>query len=452
MCPPVPLDYGVMFISNSSYANLTAGRGLGQWSVDSVGLVKRFLGPDVVIPVDFASGANAGAFHVLDLSKGGIAMPAQTPEEQAAQQAALGAVIADMYAFMAPYGDWITTGKRPDPVPAELLKPYLQTVAERNWWSFVLGIGFNILQGSGYAPLSKLTTLDGLHAVTPLTLDMFTRSGASFSIAGGCHNLYEAMRAYVGVNRVILNANIKSVIRPKNANAQRPIVVHGFIESNNNAEAKTPDAPLSSGPQSVPATPFNYRCDKIVLAFAPLLHNLQAFQLEDAEYDLFATLEAHYYLAMVLNYTGGSLASVATPFTIFNMNFTNLPTLESALPNLSIISRVLPIPGSLTGAWANADGPVSFDDIRAAVERDLAVIETTGLLTGLQALGYKYHYYSPIWSAGALAASPSADTVLRNLQGQRGTYYVSATAAGVDSTSTVWNHAYELVQAHFPAK
>lgn len=446
------VDSGVLFLINSTYANATEGRGKGRWALGSIEFASRFLGPQAIVPVDFTSGANSGTSYVLDLSKGGFQAPAQSPDQAQEQQRALTANIIDMYTYMTPYADWLVAGEFPEEIPAELLRPFLQLVAERNWWVFVTSVGFNLLQGSGFAPLEKLTVLEALTAINPVVLDMFTRPGAAFGIGGGCQNLYDAMSAYIGAENIVVNANVRSVLRPRVPSARTPIVVQGFIEANRNGEARVPtDLGDSTGRSTRPAQPFNYRCQQVVVAFYPLLQNLGAMQLSDEETELFEQLAAHYYLSMVLNFTAGSLASEPGLFTIFNYNLTNLPTLQPALPSLSIVSRIYPGVGGLTGAWANADGPLPIGELLEAVRRDLRVLEGTGILGNATIATYDYHYYAPFWTGAAVSSSPNAFSRFRALQGKRGTHWVGAASAW-DATPVVWNQAYKLVTSSFPVK
>lgn len=421
------IEAGVQVFSDTLRATQN---GRGTFSIDSRTLVKRFVPSSLVFDIDYTQ--SLVDTTLIDLATGYI-LPPPDPTTLPYIQQAIANAFARLYGFSLQY-PWLNTGKRPDPIPnpSIFFSPFTDFINQYDLWPLTIPVLNTLLYGSGIGPLENITTLEALQAISPMVLDPYMGPGAAFAVGSSCQSLYDGVYQYLGVDNVVFNVDIDFIQRPNTPTSQRPIVVKGSYKNEFGFDVE-----------------FNYKCEKVINAIYPLIQNIDPiYQLSNEEYSLFSEVEAHYYLAMAINFTGGSFATTPTASLLYNINASNQPSMQTNLPSLSIISK--PVPGGFAGAWANADGVATLDEMMVAVNRDLSNIPPS-LIENPQVIFKNLHLYSPHFSTRSLLASPSADTRLRNLQGQQGTYWVGA-AVTVDSSTLQWNQAYELISANFPNK
>jgi hypothetical protein len=447
---PGYVDYGVVVYQDTARANAS---GYGVWSLDS----KKFV-QDLGIPtidLDFASnqrrGIDAGTLRV-DIKNGvQIPDPVLTPEQQQAFALQIQAAFGRIYNTTLQY-PWLNTGKRPDPIPSFMLEPFTSFITRYQLEILYQPLFFGLLTGGGMGSIERLTTLEALQVLAPVTLDIFQVAGAGFVPQGGCQVVYDAIFRYLGgAANVKLNANIRSVRRSRVDNR---VYISGKYQSRSNGFHN--GRPLGGDcdddddddDDNDNRNAFMFQCRKLIVGIYPVIQNLAFLDMTDEEFFLFSQVEANYYMAMLVNATGGSLANKA--FTINNFDPTRPPSFFPALPSFSTLTRNTA--AGPIAAYANSDSevPVSYDKAVKLVTDALPRIPSN-LLNGFKVAEINYHLYDPHFKVAALRASPSADTRLARLQGKSNTFWVGA-ATRYDASSVVWNQAYELVVANFPVK
>jgi len=450
---PGYVDYGVVVYQDTARANAS---GYGVWSLDSKKFVQGLGIP--TIDLDFASnsrrGVDAGTLRV-DIKQGfQVPDPVMTPEQQQAFGLAIQSAFGRIYNTTLQY-PWLNNGKRPDPIPSFMLEPFTNFIARYQLEILYQPLFFGLLTGGGMGSMERLTTLEALQVLSPITLDIFQVAGAGFVPLGGCQVVYDAIFQYLGgANNVKLNANVRSVRRSRSDSRVYISGVYGGKGFHNgrplggDCDDDEDEDRRRDHDDDDDDKAFMFQCRKLVMAIYPVTQNLRFLDLTDEEFYLFSQVEANYYLAMLVNATGGSLADKT--FTINNFDTTRPPSFFPALPSFSTLTRNTP--AGPIAVYANSDSeiPVTYDQAVKLVTDALPRIPSN-LLNGFTVAEINYHLYDPHFKVDALRASPSADTRLARLQGKSSTYWVGA-ATRYDASAVVWNQAYELVVQHFPVK
>ncbi len=385
--------------------------------------VLRWLPPADIIPLDFSHG-DFGAEYLVDLALGGIQPPPVGSQTALAEEEAIGASLGRLIGFVSQY-PWLNTAEIPDPIPAPLLQPFLVTVAELNLWPLAIPVFASLLSGQGVGPLSNLTTLEAVLTADQMVLSILTGPGSAFAVGSGCQSMYDVIAATYLAGHVVYNVSIDAIIRPSTCGAESPVRIHASVNNG--------------------ATHNEYHCGALIMAIGyPTLENLQMLQLTEEEESLFGQFSTRPYMDAAFEFTEGATIA-GKPFTIFNVNLTS-PTLETNLPSMSVATRSVPTGGA--AAWANGVNPTDQATMLAALEAGLAEVPAQ-FFTNARVIFSSLHQYSGHFSVPALSASPNAYTRVTALQGTRGTYWVGA-GITKDSSAVIWNHAFNLLQKHFP--
>lgn len=417
------VDIGVQGYTNSSFANKN---GLGTWAFDSAQFVSQFVPASLIHPFGVSPASSSASYYANFKTGQLLTETINATEFEIALNTLLG--IVSQY-------PWLNTAERPDPVPAFMLEPFADFIAQHNLGVLVDNVMYSLVFASGYGSLSQMSTLQGLIGLSAINL-MFVLNApyCGFSILGGCHVLYEGIAAYLG-DAVTYGATITELDRDTSF----------FSHEHPNAGAATISGYTltSSGHKSH----FSYQCGKTIIAIYPLLQNLLPwFDATPQEFFLFSNLVAQGYLTMATTFTEGSVAGQA--FGISNFD----PTQQYQLPQLPALSgfqRVLPVGPAAAFVNSQSSFTPACEMLDAAWEQFAGV--PSSVISNIKISAWSLHQYAPHWTTRSQAQSPSPDTQLKNLQGQHGTYWVGSGVASEGST-VVWNHAYKLIQANFPPK
>lgn len=243
---------------------------------------------------------------------------------------------------------------------------------------------------------------------------------------GGCSKIYQGITAFLGEENVVLDSLVTDVHRKPNGKVQ----LRG-INTETNRE-------------------FLYFCDDVVIAFAQTAANLANWDLDTQEQAIFNQVGTRNYWWGTADLTAPSAVHSADAF---NMQIRNLsdPFLTPPYPSLILVNR-----GSTNqrpAAWYAASGVQQLSDsaITTIINNNAATMTGLGALSSFTITDFNFHEYQPfVKNVTALTAVPNLYTRIKNLQGYRHTYYTGG-LVGYAGSFIVWENAYNLVQAHFPA-
>jgi hypothetical protein len=425
--PPMPglpawIDVGVQFFANTTAANEA---GLGPWSIDSVGLVERFAGPGSVVPLDFTSDTTPN--YAVNLRTGdsyGLQPPAPPTPEFLAAYGRLQQVLASY--------PWIDKAEVPSPVPAELLVPFSQFIAQHGLGPLVPGVFVPQLFAGGLGDFDRLTTLYALLNMAPTIGRIFSAPDAGFVVAGGCQRIYDGMAAYLtgggaDPDAVLTDAHTAYVLRL--APLVRTSVVVGVTRS--------PTTGAVTGA-------FGYRCGKIVVAYPQTADAMSPFQTDATERRVFDKVRTRYYFTGELSAAPGGEATDGGAFNMLNLDpVGGSPFGTPGLPAVTQLTRGLPY-GPIQFK-ASANEAVTREAMAQIVADQLSRMPAT-LLANATLEKVFLHTFQPHFTVEELGRRGGAYAALRALQGHRGTYYAGSLAHFAVSYQ-LWNAAYELVQA-----
>ncbi|BCU03046.1 hypothetical protein [Pandoravirus japonicus] len=414
---PSWIDIGVQFFANTTAANEA---GLGPWTIDSVGIVQRFAGPGSVYPLDFTVDTTPN--YAVNLRQGvsyGLQPPAPPTPEFLAAYYRLSVIIASY--------PWIDRAEVPSPVPAELLVPFAQFIAEHQLGPLVPSLFVPQLSGGGLGAFDKLTTLYALLNLSPTISRIFSVPYAGFVVAGGCRGVYDGMRAYLtadSADNVLVNARTLIAVRPYSP--RLPVIVGGTLS-----------APGGGGNRL--AGSFAYRCDKLIVAYAQTEDALKPLALDAAERRVFKEVRQRYYFTGTIDAAGPVVDGGA--FNMLNIDPTS-PFGTPALPAVTQLTRGLPY--GPVQFKATSQEPISVSAMRQTVVDQLARMPAS-LLTNATAVDeFLLHAFQPHFTDAELARPGGAYAALEALQGHRKTYYVGA-LKNFAVTYQLWQASYDLV-------
>lgn len=422
--PPFPgapgwLDWGVQLYPDTKAAQ---AQGIGTWSVDTVAFVKRFAGNTSVLPVNFGDLSGAEQTYYVNIAKSRLETPVGVSTSD--YQAAFGRYLG----FLAQY-PWLTTYNYPAVIPAALLVPFSQTIAQYNLTPLA-GLFEGFLTSGGVGDLSQVTTLSAVSQFTLLVTFIITQNGGGFTVYNGCASIYEGITAYLGAANVVTNFTTVSVIRPVGLlGAFLPNVVIGY--------------------NSYTQKPAVYTCDKLITAFPQTIDNFAGWDLDATETGVFQHVSWRAYYNGLVTVNGGTVASLSTGFQTLNYNPSGLVG-TPAFPCLTNVLRPYPYgPAALEASAQTQNYTVA--DITPIVLQGLAAIKATGVLdASLQFV--TLHQFQPHPDTASLSAQPNFYTRLYALQGHRDTYHTASLVTTAGSFA-VWNQAEQLVTSSaFPQK
>jgi len=244
-------------------------------------------------------------------------------------------------------------------------------------------------------------------------------------VKGGCSKIYEGITAYLGEENVVLDSLVTYV-------------------------KKTPGKVQLRGINTETNRAFKYNCDNLVIAFAQTADNLAIFDLDSREQDIFNQVGTRNYWWGTADLTAPSAVHSADAFSMQIRTLSD-PFLTPPYPSLNLVNR-----GSTNqrpAAWYAASGVQKLNDsaITTIINSDAATMVSLGALSSFTITDFNFHEYQPfVKNVSALTASPNLYTRIASLQGYRHTYYVGG-LVGYAGSFIVWENAYNLVQAHFPA-
>jgi hypothetical protein len=407
------IDVGVEVFPNTTDAN---ARGLGPWTIDSVGFFARF-GGGLANVIPFGQGQ--GASYAVDFKKG-ISYGAVPPPNFGADF--FGALIR-LQTILAIY-PWIDSAQVPDVVPPELLVPFSQFVDVNQLGPLIPTIFTGLLWSGGLGDFDDLTTLYALVNLSPTILSLFT-GAQGVALKGGCRSIYDGLDAFLGERNLLTNAKVKSVVR-----GTSQVVVSG----------KQVD------PSGRTYEPFQYTCGKVFIAFPPTYDKVnEIFNLDNSETDFYRKVLIRPYFSVAVEASGPAIDGL--PFSITNINpqrANNFP----ALPALLFMGRDLGY-GPIQAA-AQGKRQTSVEDIVDVIQDQLDNLPSN-LVTSATVAYVTRHEFQPYYSSTNLARTPSPNAVLRGLQGYRNTFIVGA----VDSYAShvqILERTFKLVTANFPQR
>ena len=246
------IDLGVQIFSDTNDF-IQKGFGSG-WKLDSKAFVERFAKFGVKT-FDFRDFPDQFAVDMkLGIPLGFVPGPTPTSEFVVA----LGIILEFIISTYA----WLLTADFPDEIPADLLLPFTEFIANFNLMPFLVpGFFCGRLIIGGLGSLDKLTALYALLNIAASTMVFNPSFGNGFMINGGCHNLYAGIVNYIGKKNLYLNAKTRKASR----NSDR---VKLQVWINKKKEV-------------------TFECKNLMIAFPETLEELQFLDLTSYEKDLF---------------------------------------------------------------------------------------------------------------------------------------------------------------------
>jgi len=200
------------------------------------------------------------------------------------------------------------------------------------------------------------------------------------------------------------------------------------------------------GINSVTGKDSKFHCDEVIVSFAPTIANLAAFDLDTCETSVWDGVQVRHYWGGVATVTGNNTNGA---FNMNNADFSS-PFLQATYPGLILLNKQYDYERPAT---FNLASPTYFSNaaITSLANSQANYFISQGLIDSFHIDDMDYHQYQPFVSGDDLSVSPNFYTRLRQKQGYRDTWYVGATTAYA-GTYIVWEAAYNLITANFPAK
>ena len=308
------------------------------------------LPPGFVIPIDLTNPA-ASANFLVDMDNGfQIPVGTQSPAQLLAFQQAFVA----LFGIVSRYG-WLDSTSYPDPIPSELLVPFSQYMAANNLTA-AMQIFRPVLLVGGLGHFENLTTLYALKNLRRGILALFSVPHSGIVIAEGCGFLYNAIRNYVGYDKITTSATIIDISRPEaddddhghggDNRRRRDDGGWGDNDDDDDGHGRQPvfmQVRLANGHVD------SYRCGSIFVTFAPFVNSVNFMHLDHAERQLWSKLQARYYYAFELNVNG--------PANVGSLNVYNYD-LDDPLgfPDFpAVLAMRRTIPYGPMGGWASSN-------------------------------------------------------------------------------------------------
>ncbi len=388
----------------NTYTDPTTGYTLdyGVQIYDNVPVVQQYYNRfGIPLTVLQLNGIGPGVTQNVDLTTG--ILQTFIPPDPTQALGAYGAQLAQ-YPYLLPGYEL------PDPVPTDLLMPFGDFVKKYNLEAAVLTAQF-IAQGIGN--LLKVPTLYVFKYFSATVL----QSGFAGYLVTVHHDnseIYDRALQELGAGtNVLLNSHVSSMDR--NSNSEYPISV-------------------------VVATPTGHqlvKAKKLVVAIPQKLDNLNGFDLDDRERDIFGEFKNAYYWTVLINNTG------IPPGYSFNNAGANTPYHLPAQPGLYLISAT-PI-ADLFNVYYGSPIFQSDDTVKDAIVDAVLKLKNDGISTVQKPNFVEFKNHSPfVLQVSAEKIEGGFYKKLYGLQGYRDTWYTGAAFAAQDS-SAVWTFTENLL-------
>ena len=420
--PPTPaplawVESGVQIFPDTAAAKAA---GVGNWTVDTVAEVKRFAGPDAIIPINFNDLELVEETFLVDIAANfpiGY-VPPSPPTTGYLEAFEAYNIILSQYPWLADYS-------YPDVIPPELLVSLTEFIEVNNLEPLAgLFNGF-ILGGQGNS--DDIVALYGLTQMNQIVLRLIEVVNASFFVNNGCTSIYRGIANYLGPQNVLVNATTVSVHRP----------------SADDCDNGRNRLSIVAGYNSYTYKPFLFLCDKVAISFPQTLQTLDFVDLDAVETDLFSTVSYTYYFGGIINVNGGQAANTGTGFQVVNVNpeaFLDQPT----YPGIATMTRTQPF--GPANVFSVSPTPRTEDEMFTLVAAGLRNVSSTILNATL--VSVDLHQFRPVPGVQTLQVQPNFYKRGTAIQGYRNTYWLGSvwTAAG---TFCVWNHALNIANQYF---
>jgi len=407
------IDIGVLAFPNTTFFTEA---GFGGWSIDSVAFFQRFAEVgEVPIPL------TAPSFDV-DLTTGlQVSPPIINVTEF---EIALNSFLT----FLAT-NSWLTTLLDiPDPFPSELLVPFDEFIVSNGYQPLVPI--FRTLIGAGTTNYSSLSAFEGIRIGANVigVLSLIGGPGNEFSVVGGCIKLYDGMAAYIGSENIKTKVDLITSVRPI-AGLDYPTTLAGTILGSDGVER-----------------PFIEVCEKVIVAFPPVLSDLESFlSLDHRERSLFSKVRYFDYYVTTAAVEGNLTSG---PFVVDNFQENQLYGLPVAPAFVYMFRGYSYGPAAL---GMNAPTHIPLHDMLDIAQEQLDRTPDNLLSSiNLSTEHARWHLFNPYFLDSELATSPTAYTRLANLQGHRNTYYAGSLITEI-SHVTIINQAQGFIAANFPS-
>ena len=402
------IDIGVQAFINTTLLNVL---GYGNWIANTETFIKRFAGNDSLIPINTNT-----ISKFVDMQRGFEVTPSFNAT---AFQIALG----NYYAILAQY-PWTDLAQYPQTIPSELLIPFGEFAALHGLEPLaplirVFGYGSGLDLGN-YSNVMALYMLVGMSRTT-LNVAIGGPT-AAYSVKGGCQQIYNGMRDYLGTQNILTNAQVTSI---KRRNNDRPSQIKGTING----------------------IPFKYKCKKVIAAFSPQLNDIQFMNPDSLETSLFKHAKYFYY------YTGTAITegplAVNTSYQVGNSDLINSQFQVPFVPSVTNVGRVLTYGPSQI--QATSDVQKSVTEMRAIVQEQLDRIPPN-IFTNVDVdIFFQHGGYWGYFDNKSLRKNYSPWAKLNDLQGHRNTFWVGALNR-MASSSHIWDDSYRIIAQYFPPK
>ncbi|KAG2429402.1 hypothetical protein HYH02_014058 [Chlamydomonas schloesseri] len=206
------LDTGVILHANTTALNKLFGASAeaAGYTIDSPLVAERFA-PGRLLPYDTTAQSPT---YLVDFPGANYSAPygLLTGGSPDAFFAAFGRLLNHVKSI-----PWLNRGRYPDPVPAELLRPFSAVIHELQLQALVPTLFHPILGALGitnYSDPEVAPAYLALLYLKPALLLKLTTPGYGFTVRGGCIKIYDGMVDYIGAADVLVNANVRAVQRP----------------------------------------------------------------------------------------------------------------------------------------------------------------------------------------------------------------------------------------------
>jgi len=389
---PQVVDPGVIVFPNTTLAKQS---GCSTWTISTPKFIERFAGPDTLAVEPFGG---VSAIYVGDLQHGAFFGPIVPSPPDPAQFSRLVEFITTRY-------PWADVADFPNPIPRELTQSFTQWLDEFNFTDMEASYFNGHLYYSGFGPNDNLTALYAIMDTSCTDLLFETNPASWMFLPGGCIQIYNGIRKYIGAENVLTGVRITDARRPPPASHGAPVTLTG---TRNGA-------------------PFSVRCRDLILAFAPTLEAVQFMHPDPVEEALYAHVFARAYWAGVANLSGPLVSD-----TEGTWEFSNIDVFDGPLSQ--------PPPPFLTGFdfVVRTDGPTPFQGFAFDVPSETEILDVTlqqlaravnmtpippgadeTAFTDVSLLQLVPHQYNPHFDASALVQPISPYAALDALQGYR---------------------------------
>ncbi|KAG2446169.1 hypothetical protein HXX76_000763 [Chlamydomonas incerta] len=408
------LDTGVIL-----HANTTALNKLfitDNYTIDSPLVAERFA-PGLLLPYDTTAQSPT---YLVDFPNGNYSAPygLLTGGSLDAFLAAFGRLLNHVKSI-----PWLNRGRYPDPIPAELLRPFSAVIEELQLEALVPTFFHPILGALGITDYSDPEVAPAYLALLylkPALLLKLTTPGYGFTIKGGCIKIYDGMVKHIGRSNVLVSANVKLVKRPVGGAIGGSVTVtYSLNGSKKNRTAN---------------------CKSLLVAYPQTPMSLKSLDLDAKEKKAFETLKGFYLYTLEVTIEG-PFASKA--FSLVNADLSSPGTIsEGRYPGLNRF--VGGMPNFPVAAVAVALEPLTNNEMKKIVQKQLDKLPKS-YITNSTILSIKAHanYFPHASTASLSGPGPNAYTLREQLQGYRRTRWIS----NQGDCSLAWQNAYTAVQA-----